>query len=264
MKKMFFVIVMMIVAFVINTSCSNEPINENISNSSTSMTTVIKNLDIYSNEYAKNNYKILEALGRNKKYLNLTQVFLNALLYTKNENDLKILFQSAGIDNSIEVIGLLKKSVQIQSDFRKANPSFYKLDIQKRTELLEKSFEVVLKRIDLSNSIGYMTQRGATSGFVNYMPFEAAPLIPTDLVGANCYNIYVKEKKRCERDFFICGGFALASALYTVGWGTVVGAAYCSVTLNICGMDAQEDYSHCLKPYEENPWLPVDMELPQK
>lgn len=263
MKKMFFVIVMMIVAFVVSISCSNEPINENISNSSTSMTTVIENLDIYSNEYAKNNYKILEALGRNKK-LEFNAGFLNALLHTKNGNDLKILFQNAGIDNSIEVLGLLKKSIQIQSDFRKVNPIFYKLDIQKRTELLEKSFEVVLKRIDLSNSIGYMAQRGVTSGFVNYMPFEAAPLIPTDLVGANCYSIYVKERKRCERDFFVCGGFALASALYTVGWGTVVGAAYCSVTLNICGMDAQEDYSDCLKPYEEYPWLPADMEVPQK
>ncbi len=260
---MSFVIATMIVAFFGSISCSNEPINEVVTNGKLSMTTVIENLDIYSNEYAKNNYKILEALGRNKER-EFNAGFLNALLYAKNENDLKILFQSAGIDNSIEVVGLLKKSVQIQSDFRKSNPSFYKLDIQKRTELLEKSFEVVLKRIDLSNSIGYMAQRGVASGFVNYMPFEADPIFPANLAEANCRNIYMKERKRCERDFFICGGFALASAVYTVGWGTVIGAAYCSVTVNVCGMDAEEDYSHCLKPYEELPWLPAGMEKPQR
>ncbi len=114
------------------TSCQNESYENAVNKNTTSKD--IRNLIV---KLSENNIKIDNALAENNNLIFDENVikFLNA---AKNETDIKKSFETAGIKNSDELINLLKEKVNLGKQFMLENPNFYKLDLQKRTILLDK------------------------------------------------------------------------------------------------------------------------------
>jgi hypothetical protein len=177
---------------------------------------VQENVVSFSEEIFTNFGRLDVALNKN------TNVTFNAetmqmLNSATNENDLKNVFENAGISNSVEVINILKNIVDTQQAFILHNPDFYNLTIAEQTELLNTSVEI----------------------YINANP-------PGGLVGSNnCARTFNKTIDRCAGDFGSCAVGAVIGAAFGYFPG-LLAAAQCMYTKYNCDSRAKEDYKECL------------------
>ena len=180
-----------------------------------------ENLNSYSEQIFVHLQSLEIALNRNSS-LDFNPQAMQALNAAKNENDLKIVFEMAGIANSQEVINILKDNVKIQQEFISQNPIFYSLSVEEQVGLLNSGIALA--------KIGYHSQ---------------IPNLFDGLVGNNnCAGDFNRAIGRCNGDFGTCAVFAVAGAYAGLAPG-LLAAAYCMVTKLTCDKRAKEDYKIC-------------------
>lgn len=233
-------------------ACSNEEISmkgdvhgnkslkvESEKNSLSGKTDFIQeNLNSFSEQVVGNIGSLETALNKNS-YVGFNAQAMQMLSIATEENDLKIIFEMAGIANSQEVIDILKKNVALQQAFILENPNFYNLTLEEQTELLNGSFELAINNYNTND-----------------------PLPPSGLVGdPNCARIFNKSIDRCNGDFGTCAVFAVAGAYAGLAPG-LLAAAYCMVSKVNCDGRAKEDYKECVsEPVSPDGPPPVTGEL---
>lgn len=171
------------------------------------------------------NYGSLEdALNKNLSVGFNNPETMQMLNNAKNENDLKIVFQRAGIANSQEVIDILKNIVEVQHDFIVENPNFYNLTKEQQVEYLNSSVET------------------AKNSFMVVNP----PVLPTIpyFTTPGCAHNYNTGISRCNTDFGVCGVFAVAGTYAGILPG-LLAAAYCMTTKVICDKRVYRDFKDC-------------------
>lgn len=192
---------------------------------------VKENLDSFSQQIFGNVKSLEVALNKNS-YVGFNTQAMQKFNAAKNENDLKIVFEMAGIANSQEIINILKNNVAIQQTFISKNASFYTLTGEKQVQLLNTSLE--LTKISYKSPI----------------------LPPAGLVGApSCGGTFNKSVDRCAGDFGTCAVFAVAGAYAGLAPG-LLAAAYCMVTKISCDNRAKEDYKECIHAYIPDGYVP--------
>lgn len=226
-----------IVAFIIFYSCSSEDESlnklgavkakiESAKNTSENSVIVASNMEENLNTLSVQifvNVSNLEVALNKNAYVGFNAEAMQKLSAAKNESDLKIVFEMAGIANSQEVINLLKSNVAIQQAFVSQNPGFYNFTVEKQTQLLNTHLELVKNT--------YNSQ---------------VPLPPTGLVGSpNCASTFNKSIDRCAGDFGTCAVFAVAGAYAGLIPG-LLSAAYCMATKITCDNRAKQDYKECV------------------
>lgn len=225
-----------IISSVIFYACSNEEISTNGQGStnkvlqveskknslSNNANFIQENVNSFSEQVFVNIESLEVALNKNS-YVGFNTQAMQMLNAATSENDLKVVFEMAGIANSQEIIDILKNNVAIQEAFIIENPSFYNLSVEKQMELLNGSIELAI---------------------TNY---ETKVLIPSYGVveAANCASTFNKTIDRCAGDFGICAVFAVAGAYVGLAPG-LLQAAYCMVSKVNCDSRAKQDYKECV------------------
>jgi len=186
---------------------------------------VEENLNLFSEQIFTNAESLEVALNKNS-YVSFNAQATQMLNSATNENDLKIVFEMAGIANSQEVIDILKNNVAIQQAFIAENPSFYNLTTEQQSQLL-------------NASIGL-----AKNSYSSHIPIPI-----TELVGpANCGRDFNQNIDDCAEDFGDCAVFAIAGAYAGIVPG-LLAAAYCMKTKITCDNRAKRQYKECV--YEQ-------------
>lgn len=173
------------------------------------------------------NYDDLNFALHQNLYVGFNDQTLQMLNSAQTENDVKIVFEQAGIANSQEVIDALNAIVQAQQNFLDQNPNFHNLTQEQQIQYLNTGIEV------------------AKSTFVSSQPVTPNSAYFT----TPCARNFNQSIDRCTQDFAICGVFAVVSA----GGGLVPGlvaAAYCMTTKVVCDKRAKYDYADCIESTE--------------
>jgi hypothetical protein len=214
-------------------SCSTD--NKDVSSESTlKKVTLSKNIEAFSSYILKSNLIIQQELSKNDHLL-FDANFVTTLYNSKNEDEIKKTFENSGMKNSEVILNLLKNQLNAKLSFKQDNPILYKLNLEKRKELFNKSFDDSF--IKFSNSL--ISEKFYTNIFQKY---DVTP--PTNTT--DCIRVYNKQLGRCDRDFGFCGGFAIVAAGFTGGTGGLISAAYCMTTHYICKDDAKQDLYECV------------------
>jgi hypothetical protein len=214
-------------------SCSTD--NKDLSSESTlKKVTLSKNIEVFSSYILKSNLIIQQELSKNDHLL-FDANFVTTLYNSKNEDEIKKTFENSGMKNSEVILNLLKNQLNAKLSFKQDNPILYKLNLEKRKELFNKSFDDSF--IKFSNSL--ISEKFYTNVFQKY---DVTP--PTNTT--DCIRVYNKQLGRCDRDFGFCGGFAIVAAGFTGGTGGLISAAYCMTTHYICKDDAKQDLYECV------------------
>lgn len=170
------------------------------------------------------NYGDLDYALNQNLYVGFNQQTMQMLSSAQNENDLKIVFEQAGIANSQEVVNILEAIVQAQQNFIDQNPNFHTLTQEQQMQYL---------------NIGIET---AKSTYVS-----TQPVIPGEgYFTTSCASTFNTTIGRCGTDYGVCAIFAIAGA-YAGGIPGLLGAAYCMVTKVNCDGRAKYDYAECLE-----------------
>jgi hypothetical protein len=214
-------------------SCSTD--NKDVSSESTlKKVTLSKNIEAFSSYILKSNLIIQQELSKNDHLL-FDANFVTTLYNSKNEDEIKKTFENSGMKNSEVILNLLKNQLNAKLSFKQDNPILYKLNLEKRKELFNKSFDDSF--IKFSNSL--ISEKFYTNIFQKY---DVTP--PTNTT--DCIRVYNKQLGRCDRDFGFCGGFAIVAAGFTGGTGGLISAAYCMTTHYICKDDAKQNLYECV------------------
>jgi hypothetical protein len=214
-------------------SCSTD--NKDVSSEYTlKKVTLSKNIEAFSSYILKSNLIIQQELSKNDHLL-FDANFVTTLYNSKNEDEIKKTFENSGMKNSEVILNLLKNQLNAKLSFKQDNPILYKLNLEKRKELFNKSFDDSF--IKFSNSL--ISEKFYTNIFQKY---DVTP--PTNTT--DCIRVYNKQLGRCDRDFGFCGGFAIVAAGFTGGTGGLISAAYCMTTHYICKDDAKQDLYECV------------------
>jgi hypothetical protein len=193
---------------------------ENTSDLKSDENTIYTNLQSYSKEYINIAIDIDRGFAKNSR-ISFDEKLKNSLNSAKNETDIKIALENAGVNNSNEIIFLLKKKISIQNNFRKQNPNFYKLDLQKRNELFNEVFDSTLNNfIEAKNTI-------------------------SSLRITSCAGTYNTSVSRCNKTYYKCGGLAIIAAADGIVPGLLVGV-FCAWDLSDCKSYALDDYNSCM------------------
>jgi hypothetical protein len=193
-----------------------------------------KNIEAFSSYILNSNLIIQQELSKNDHLL-FDANFVTSLNNSKNEDEIKKTFENSGVKNSEVILNLLKNQLGVKFRFKQDNPDLYRLNIEKREELFNKSFDDSF--IKFSNSL--ISEKFYTNVFQKY---DITP--PTNTT--DCIRVYNKQIGRCDRDFGWCGGFAVAAAGFTGGTGGLISAAYCMTTHYFCKDDAKQDLYECV------------------
>lgn len=214
-------------------SCSTD--NKDLSSESTlNELTVSKNIEAFSSYILKSNLIIQQELSKNDHLL-FNADFVTTLYNSNNEDEIKKTFENSGMKNSEVILNLLKNQLNAKLSFKKDNPNLYRLNLEKRKELFNKSFDDSF--IKFSKSL--ISEKFYTNIFQKY---DVTP--PTNTT--DCIRVYNKQIGRCDRDFGWCGGFAVVAAGFTGGTGGLISAAYCMTTHYFCKDDAKQELYECV------------------
>ncbi|MCP2025032.1 hypothetical protein L1276_000172 [Flavobacterium sp. HSC-32F16] len=179
------------------------------------------NVSSFSNKIFFNSGRLESELNKNL-YVGFNEETMNMLNAAQNENDLKIVFERAGIANSQEIIDILKSNVEAQQAFISENPDFYNLTVEEQSVLLNFSAEESKKKY--ANNVTLLDPN-------NY-------LVP------DCAHAFNTSISRCAGDFGTCAVFAVAGAYAGLAPG-LLAAAYCMVTKITCDNRAKRDFKDC-------------------
>ena len=179
---------------------------------------ISQNLKQYAEDFFKASLNIDEEFAKNVQ-IKRDPSFKKAVLLAKTERDLGIIMKNAGFINSETILTLIKKRLEIQNNFRASNQDFYHLEADKKNELLNKQYDLVLEKyIDQQNSF---------------------PKI------SSCANSFNTDISRCNRTYGKCAVIAILAAAEGLVPGLIVGV-FCAWDLVDCKADAKEDYSDCV------------------
>lgn len=169
-------------------SCSTD--NKDLSSESTlNELTVSKNIEAFSTYILKSNLIIQQELSKNDHLL-FNADFITTLYNSKNEDEIKKTFENSRMKNSEVILNLLKNQLNAKLSFKKDNPNLYRLNLEKRKELFNKSFDDSF--IKFSKSL--ISEKFFTNIFQKY---DVTP--PTNTT--DCIRVYNKQIGRCDRDF---------------------------------------------------------------
>lgn len=214
-------------------SCSTD--NKDLNSESTlNERTLSNNIEAFSSYILNTNLIIQQELSKNDT-LFFDANFVTTLYNSKNEDDIKKTFENSGMKNSEVILNLLKNQLNVKLSFKQDNPNLYKLNLEKRKELFNKSFDDSF--IKFSNSL--ISEKFYINVFQKY---DVTP--PTNTT--DCIRVYNKQLGKCDRDFGFCGGFAVLAAGFTGGTGGLISAAYCMTTHYFCKDDAKQDLYECV------------------
>lgn len=210
MKKLlnFLVLVVFVFSLFLISCEKDETINEQ---------KISQNLKQFSEDFLKQTIEIDNEFAKNRK-INLDASFKNTLLLAKTEEDVKMSLKNAGILNSETILKLVKNRINLENNFRTQNPDFYLLDVNKRTDLVNKQYDLVLE-----NYIAKLSYNAKTT---------------------SCGGDYNRDIGRCNRTYGKCGIVAVIAAAEGLVPGLVVGV-FCAWDLSDCRSDALEDYQSC-------------------
>ena len=150
-------------------SCSTD--NKDLSSESTlNELTVSKNIEAFSTYILKSNLIIQQELSKNDHLL-FNADFVTTLYNSKNEDEIKKTFENSRMKNSEVILNLLKNQLNAKLSFKKDNPNLYRLNLEKRKELFNKSFDDSF--IEFSNSL--------ISALTKSNPFSSMCLVSTEL-----------------------------------------------------------------------------------
>lgn len=233
MKSLIIIALIILITY----SCSTPEESVNNSGNSNNITKTQKNTVIEKSESSQNSLQEnansfseqiflsagnLENALSNNSNVDFNEQTMQMLNLAETENDLKEVFEIAGISNSQEVINILKTNIAIQQSFIEQNPSFYSLTSEKQVELLNNSIELT------KNS--YVTQM--------HIPDYALLTTP------RCGRIFNANVDQCAEDFAFCAVFAVAGAYAGLVPG-LLAAGYCMATKLICDKRAKKNYQEC-------------------
>ena len=184
---------------------------------------VDQNLFIYSQKVLAHTRRLKLILNKYKN-LKLDDKFFQSATACKNESSLEVILKGVGVSNPKELISILKEVSTIQNEFRELTPSFYQLSLDERNLKVSKA---------LDNSWS------SPSSIVGFSaPAQGGP--------TQCQNTYNLEMSRCDRDYFVCSGIAIATAGLTGGIGGGIVAVGCMISYHNCRGDASVDLNNCL------------------
>ena len=203
---------------------------------------IIQNLQEYCRNYLELTILIDQEFGSN--YRKSRKFSLkNDVLFAKTETEIKTILERTGIKNGDEIIGLIKKRLVLENNFRLQNPDFYFLNISKRTSLLNQQYDLALDNyIDKQNSIGGVPNKKYDLVLENYIvKFNSLEIASTH---QSSYNLALGG---CNINY----GKSAALGIVDVEEGLVSGV--------IVGVIGAWDLSDCKKnAQEENPVLLID------
>lgn len=210
MKKLlnFLVLVVFVFSLFLISCEKDETINEQ---------KISQNLKQFSEDFLKQTIEIDNEFAKNRK-INLDASFKNTLLLAKTEEDVKMSLKNAGILNSETILKLVKNRINLENNFRTQNPDFYLLDVNNRTDLVNKQYDLVLE-----NYIAKQSYNAKTT---------------------SCASDYNTDISRCDRTFSKCAIVAVIAAEPGILPGLIVGV-FCAWDLSDCKSDALVDYESC-------------------
>jgi hypothetical protein len=179
---------------------------------------IIQNLKQLSEDFLDKTIEIDNEFAKNKT-ISSDASYKNSLLLSKTENDIKNVLKKAGILNSETILKLVKERINLQNNFRINNPDFYLLDENKRADLLNNQYDLVL-----SNYIANQNSNAKNK---------------------SCAGQYNTDIGRCNRTYGKCALIAVIAAADGLVPGLVVGV-FCAWDLSDCKSDAREDYESCM------------------
>jgi len=179
---------------------------------------ITQNLKQLSEDFLDKTIEIDNKFAKNQR-INSDASYKNSLLLSKTENDIKIVLKKAGILNSETILKLVKERINLQNNFRIKNPDFYLLDENKRADLLNNQYDLVLE-----NYIANQNSNAKTT---------------------SCGGQYNTDIGRCNRTYGKCALVAVIAAADGLFPGLVVGV-FCAWDLSDCKSDAREDYESCM------------------
>ena len=180
--------------------------------------TITQNLKQLSEDFLDKTIEIDNEFAKNQT-INSDASYKNALLLSKTENDIKIVLKKSCILNSETILKLVKERINLQNNFRIKNPDFYLLDENKRADLLNNQYDLVLE-----NYIANQNSNAKTT---------------------SCAGQYNTDIGRCNRTYGKCALVAVIAAADGLVPGLVVGV-FCAWDLSDCKSDAREDYESCM------------------
>lgn len=136
-----------------------------------------------------------------------------------SENELRNLLSSYGVENTEALINLLKEQAILNKQFHDVNVNFYQSYTQEEREA------IITKAFD-----NYFFEENTTSSKLS------------------CYDTYLRDLKRANRNYVTCLAGAWATAVFSEGVGGLIVAAGCVTIKHFQDQDAVEDYQNCIHP----------------
>ncbi len=193
------------------------------------------NLQEFARKSVRYTTMIQNRLTRSKvDYAELKQL----LQGIKNQNDLKIALEKAGIKDSVGVADLALKATNLAKDFLANNPRFSKYSITEKQNLLT---------IEIQNAFEERRKEKLKTRFLKTSRVSNREDDPA----IDCAREYTDAHGNCDRDLAICSGFATAALIITIELPPaalityLLAIAYCETTAIICIDDAIEAYEEC-------------------
>lgn len=183
-----------------------------------------ENVNTFSQTIFLNYGSLDDALSENL-YVVFNEQTMHMLNNAQSENDLKIVFEAAGIANSQDVLNILKNIVTVQQTFIADNPNFYSLTKEQQIEYLNSSIEVTKNNFILSNP-------------------PVTPTIPF-VTYSGCAHTFNLGVDRCIGDFGNCAAGAILGTLFGGYIPGLIAAGQCMVSKYNCDKRIKRDFKDC-------------------
>lgn len=134
--------------------------------------------------------------------------------------ELEILYKSAKVEHSKELISMYEKLRDNSKSFRDSNSDFYsKYNEGERRKMLTN---------EIDQQLGY-NENGTLTG------------------RRNCHSAFMTASNRCMRDYAIEIGGSVLVGVFTGGVGGVIAGGIATAHMVVCNSDAESDYQGCVR-----------------
>lgn len=161
--------------------------------------------------------EILYIIKQNKN-VDFSKLSFESLNNTRNELDLKISLENAGIENADLLIIALNKQINNFNQTLAINKDFLNLNNIERNKIVSEAIDNQILSINNSNS--FLEKR-------------------------TCLEQWKVDTARCTRNYYWAGGLAVVGTFATGGWG-LLGVTAAIVSYRDCLADANDDYDDCV------------------
>lgn len=225
--------VLLFAFFIALQSCNKE--DPSATNSDYQGKSTQQNIITVLTKLNENRILIAKEMDKNEKFV-FTTAIQDSLNASKDINNIARILKKEGFQNSEYFASLIEARVQIQKTFQQYNPEFYKLNIQARTQLVNKEIEDFKKINTPVENKTIWTMRASGE--------------ETD----KCKLVLNSDIKACNSSYDHCVYLATAQALISgvtsgitlaTGYATAI---YCEMEKRGCYGHAYEVYNICITP----------------